>query len=296
MLFWIIFLAILPQFNSYLPLHRKQVLPEKGTIKVLSYNVMGFNNLQKDKNNQNRILNYIKSQNPDIVCLQEYAVSGNTKLVTQQDVDKALEGFKYKSIVRVGNKNSYNKLACFSKYPILSYERIDYKSQFNGSIAYRIVVESDTILVVNNHFESNKITLEDKVFVERLLQLEEQHDLIKETKGLLRKIVDASIIREKQAKAVVSYIDEAPERRVIVCGDFNDSPLSRTNKLFADIQLKSAFSTSGFGLGISYNQNMFYFRIDNILTNNNLKAYNCVVDNSIKDSDHYPIMCYIAKK
>ena len=54
-----------------------------------------------------------------------------------------------------------------------------------------------------------------------------------------------------------------------------------------------AFTESGCGLGISYNQNKFYFRIDNILVSKNLKASGCTVDNSIKDSDHYPIWCYI---
>ena len=53
---------------------------------------------------------------------------------------------------------------------------------------------------------------------------------------------------------------------------------------------------SGKGLGISYNQNKFYFRIDNILISPNLKAYNCTVDRSIKASDHYPIWCYISKR
>ena len=60
--------------------------------------------------------------------------------------------------------------------------------------------------------------------------------------------------------------------------------------------LDDAFTQSGRGLGISYNQNRFYFRIDNILTSKNLRAYNCTVDRSIKESDHYPIWCYITKR
>ena len=49
------------------------------------------------------------------------------------------------------------------------------------------------------------------------------------------------------------------------------------------------------------NQNLwckhkFYFRIDNILISKNLRSYNCTVDRSIRESDHYPIWCYIAKR
>ena len=52
--------------------------------------------------------------------------------------------------------------------------------------------------------------------------------------------------------------------------------------------LNDAFVESGNGFGISYNQNHFYFRIDNILLSKNLKSYRCTVDNTIKSSDHSP--------
>ena len=82
---------------------------------------------------------------------------------------------------------------------------------------------------------------------------------------------------------------------MIVCGDFNDSPISYAHRVIGK-GLKDAFVESGNGFGISYNQNHFYFRIDNILLSKNLKSYRCTVDNTIKSSDHYPIWCYVAKK
>ena len=82
---------------------------------------------------------------------------------------------------------------------------------------------------------------------------------------------------------------------IIVCGDFNDSPISYTHRVVGE-GLNDAFVESGNGFGISYNQNHFYFRIDNILLSKNLKSYRCTVDNTIKSSDHYPIWCYVAEK
>lgn len=76
---------------------------------------------------------------------------------------------------------------------------------------------------------------------------------------------------------------------------FQRYPISYTHRTIAQ-DLDDAFTQSGRGLGISYNQNRFYFRIDNILTSKNLRAYNCTVDRSIKESDHYPIWCYITKR
>ena len=112
---------------------------------------------------------------------------------------------------------------------------------------------------------------------------------------LIRKLAEASAIRAPQADTIAHEITASPHPYIIVCGDFNDTPISYTHRTIAQ-DLDDAFTQSGRGLGISYNQNRFYFRIDNILTSKNLRAYNCTVDRSIKESDHYPIWCYITKR
>ena len=80
---------------------------------------------------------------------------------------------------------------------------------------------------------------------------------------------------------------------LIVCGDFNTSPISYAHRVIGR-GLDDAFVESGFGMGISYHRNGFYFRIDHILTSPDLKAYRCTVDSRIDNSDHYPIWCNIA--
>ena len=112
---------------------------------------------------------------------------------------------------------------------------------------------------------------------------------------LIRKLAEASAIRAPQADTIAHEIAASPHPYIIVCGDFNDTPISYAHRTIAQ-DLDDAFTQSGRGLGISYNQNRFYFRIDNILTSKNLRAYNCTVDRSIKESDHYPIWCYITKR
>ena len=112
---------------------------------------------------------------------------------------------------------------------------------------------------------------------------------------LLKKIAEASVIRSLQADAVSKVIEDFKGQGVIVCGDFNDSPISYSHRVIGK-QLDDAFVASGNGLGISYHRNRFYFRIDHIFTSKNLKAYDCTVDRSIKASDHYPIWCYISLK
>ena len=48
-------------------------------------------------------------------------------------------------------------------------------------------------------------------------------------------------------------------------------------------------------VGVTYNENFFWFRIDNILHSANMKPINCTVD-KVRYSDHYPLWCYLQLK
>lgn len=289
------FLLCYSQILTYLPMNfRTKEVPEK-SIKFLSYNIMAFNNLKKDEDGKNPILDYIQKLDADIVCIQEYVTSeASRKHLNEQDIRQAMKAYKHRDVQAVGQRGN-NKLACYSKYPILSARMVEYESDYNGSVVYELKVGKDTFTVINNHLESNKLTKEDKVVYEEMLK---DPDAVKVKTGarlLINKLAEASSIRSKQADAIAKEVSASDHSHIIVCGDFNDSPISYTHRVIEQ-ELSDAFTESGRGLGISYNQNKFYFRIDNILISKNLKAYNCVVDRSIESSDHYPIWCYIDKQ
>ena len=143
--------------------------------------------------------------------------------------------------------------------------------------------------------ESNKLTQADKDIYEEILKAPETEKVKSGARLLLHKLAEASAIRAPQADTIAREIASSRHPSVIVCGDFNDTPISYAHRVIAQ-NLDDAFTQSGRGLGISYNQNKFYFRIDNILISKNLRSYNCTVDRSIRESDHYPIWCYIAKR
>lgn len=292
---FIILLIISPQLYKYIPINFSQNIPED-SLKVVSYNVMGFAGAKLGKNGKNETVEYLKNSNADIICIQEFAEGYGKNSLKRREIVKQLAAYPFYKIHKVGGKNSINQLAIFSKYPIQKAEPIKYNSSYNGSIGYELTINGDKVLVVNNHFESNKITQKDKATYEKILKLDdEKAELVSGTKVLIHKLIEASLIRKDQADVVSKYIANKNIETVIVCGDFNDSPLSYTNRLF-EKELRNTFVQAGSGLGISYNQNKFYFRIDNILISKNLKTYRCVVDNSIKESDHYPIWCYVGKK
>ena len=303
-LFWVIisyryallpvigFLVCIPQIRTYIPINSTVETIPDGSIKFLSYNVMGFNNLEK-KEGKNPILSYLADSEADIICLQEYNSTKNKKYLPDAAISKALTAYPSCSIHNPERGGS--QLACFSKFPILSARPIKYESTYNGSMQYTLKVNEDTITLINNHLESNKLTKEDKVIYEDMIKDPNAKKVKTGLRQLIKKLAEASAIRSSQADSVAVAIANSKYPTIITCGDFNDASISYTHRILTQ-QLDDAFTQSGRGLGISYNLNKFYFRIDNILISPNQKAYNCTVDRSIKDSDHYPIWCYIGKQ
>lgn len=289
------FLLCYAQIRTYLPINfYTDNLPEK-SFKLLSYNIMGFDGAIKE-DGKNPILNYLKESGADILCLQEYATVNSSRHLSQKDVSHELKAYPYHRIHTVGSgKGHTNQIACYSKYPILSARTLKYPSEYNGSVLYEVKIGDDTLTLINNHLESNKLTKADKVVYEDLLKSPQKEKVKSGARLLIRKLAEASVIRAPQADAIAKEIATSQHPYIIVCGDFNDTPISYAHHTISE-NLNDAFAQSGRGLGISYNQNKFDFRIDNILISKNLQAYNCTVDKSIKDSDHYPIWCYITMR
>lgn len=286
-------LLCLPQARTYLPLNlRTERLPEDN-LKILSYNIMGFG-ASSPTDRQNPILTYLQESRADIICLQEYSTGKTSKHPTQKAIDKALAEYPYHRIDAIGKQRG-NKVACYSKLPILSARPLKYASASNGTLVYELAWGDDTLLLINNHLESNKLTKEDKVVYEDMLRDPEKDKVESGMRQLVGKLAEAAALRAPQADSIAREIERSPHRDIIVCGDFNDSPISYTHRVIGQ-ELDDAFTHSGRGLGISYNQNKFYFRIDHILTSPSLEAFNCTIDRSIAASDHYPVTCRIARR
>lgn len=275
--------------SAYFPINVFQEEKPENAIKVLSYNTRAFGNREKHtKEKPNRTLAYLQDSDADIICLQEYIVNGGLK---KKDVDYALRKYPYRHYYPLAK--GWNGLGCYSKYPILSATPIEYDSRGNASIAYRLKVNNDTLLVINNHLESNRIGDSEVGVYQEVIESRDSKKVSSGVWKLMKKMAEAIKIRAKQAEAVSKQVNEFRGKGVIVCGDFNDTPISYTHRTMSE-GLKDAFAESGNGLGISYNRHRMFFRIDHILLSKNLKVYECTVDDSIDASDHYPIWCYIS--
>jgi hypothetical protein len=107
-------------FLNYIQLF-KPAGDKTGTFKVLSYNVRLFNYFEtgSGSTSEKKVLEFLKSQQPDILCLQEFFVLGNPALA-EGIVKNALGGKYYSHLKILGSgKNRNYGIATFSKYPII---------------------------------------------------------------------------------------------------------------------------------------------------------------------------------
>ena len=285
----VLFLALCwGSIRTYCPINWFGEDAPENAIKILSYNTRAFGQkAQHTKEKSNDVLAYLTNSDADIICLQEYIWG---KKLKKQDIDYALRDYRYKHYQPLGK--GLNGLGIYSRYPILSATPIIYKSNRNGSVAYRIKVGKDTLLVINNHLESYKIHESDVETYQNIITPDTEKTYTGVRK-LLNKMAIATSIRATQADIVLEKVKEAKEKNIVICGDFNDTPISYTHHILQN-ELNDAFVESGNGMGISYNQHHLYVRIDHIFTSKNLKTYNCTVNNTTDASDHYPIWCYIS--
>jgi len=283
---------------TYFPLHPRTEKIPKDAIKILTYNVMRFDNIKKETsaNPPNKILQYIVENDADIVCIQEFGASkNNSDYLTENNIKDAMKKYPYYYAypLQFPYPNEDYGLAIFSRFPILSIQKVPYKSAYNGSFVVELNIRGKRVTLINNHLESNKLSQEERNDYYRLTK-EVGAESLAFTQTMTKRLTPAFKARAIQAQMISEIIEENKNPYLIVCGDFNDTPISYSRYKIKG-NLRDAFVDSGFGLGITYNKYRFLFRIDYILHSNNIKSYNCTVG-KLKSSDHYPLWCYLELK
>ena len=303
LLFWLIFkwtrawipvvgyvFAYVP-ISIYMPINASTSHPDDA-LKLVSYNVCSFGGNYKYEQGFEKVRDYLIDEKADIVCLQEDNDSWRRYCFKQFEE----RGLAYNdTIVLCHDAMRFNCLGIHTRFPIIRRERIDYPTASNnGSAAWWLQVDGDTLIVVNNHFESCHLNQEDRAQYRQLLKGEIARDSVRaESQLLMVKLAEANAKRSEQIETVCNYVDQYLGRYpVIACGDFNDNPISFSRHMMAK-RLRDCFVETGRGIGLSYNQKAFSFRIDHIFCSSDITPYECFVDSKMDASDHYPMVCWL---
>lgn len=282
-----VWMISLPQLLVYFPISRaeKSLGTEEESLRILSYNVCAFGFKPHTKTSPNATLQYIKSSGADIVCIQEAMLNQNpwAGVVSKTLRSYLDEDYPYINVIRVNRGGS--TLALLSKYPIKEAKEIPLPSWVNGAVAYKVDIRGKETLVINVHLESFRL---HRVDGEDYLRLAKEGDAIRLKDALRAKLSPTFRSHNIQANIIHDLIQRYGSGRVIVCGDFNDTPLSYARYKIGE-GLEDAFVSKGNGLGISFHTRPFFVRIDHILFGPAFRALRCEVDKTASESDHYPI-------
>ena len=181
----------------------------------------------------------------------------------------------------------------FSKYPIIEKGDVIFDSQsstdFNYCIYSDIVKNKDTFRIYNVHLQSIRLNETHYDFNKTKISDKKNYIAIR---SIYRKLRVAYLKRAEQAKKIINHIKTAPYP-VIICGDFNDTPMSYTYNQF-NKGLVDAFRNASFGIGTSYVGKIPAGRIDYIFHSPSLFSSNFTIQKEVL-SDHRAVSCIISK-
>jgi len=259
---------------------------EEGSLTILTWNTGRMGEFQKPA--ENKVLQYLLSQDADVICLQEVDVYKDAKYLTLPDVKTTLSKLYRYSYIDFSVYNSRHQFGTmvWSKYPLIHKQSIHYKTHGNLSNRCDIVVNNDTFRLINNHLESYNLTHEDIADAQTKRNYEGFRASLKR---LLAKWERAFPLRNEQARVVRREIEDSPYP-VIVVGDFNATAWSYAYSHISE-GLHDAWSSthSWWNWGGTFTNTPLPVRIDYILSSDPLIPVSCSVKQAT-GSDHKPVV------
>ena len=271
---------------------------EPGHIRIVTWNVARFIEIKinNNKGSQTRLkmMDLLKQQDADILCLQEFQSSGlpdyyhNIEYV-QKELNYPYYFFMYDED---GDKQYYSSVI-FSRFPIIDTGVIRYPRPTLPDVLIHadIKANDDTFRVYTTHLQSLQFKKDD---YRRINEIKEVDDsLLTNSKTIFSKVKRGVSHRSIQADLIDQVIDDSPNP-VIFCGDLNDVPNSYTYFTVRG-SMQDAFLEKGFGIGRTFSSLSPTLRIDYIFADKNFKVrqFNRVVK---RYSDHYMLVADLELK
>lgn len=275
--------------GRYIQLNSSNTEQTASNISVLTFNVRVFDNYNwyGKEINRDTIAAYINTHNSDIICLQEFFIDERIHEKSEKYTKKLFAQNPNAHVNFTRNPDGTTRrfgVATFSKYPIIERGSIKFDQSFNTCIYSDMLIDSDTIRVYNLHLQSISLK-KDYTLMDSLTHLNSKR--IDEVKDISKRLKTAFIRRAQQVDAVKEHVDASPYP-VILCGDFNDTPVSYTyHQILGD--KKDTFREAGSGVIKTYRGNLPSYRIDYIMHDDIFEALSYSVPR-VKLSDHYPVV------
>lgn len=256
----------------------------RSSFKVMSYNVRFFYD-DAGESSADSVAAFIERVNPDIICLQEYypdLASRSERLM------RLIE--EYNTVQIDPGEGQWHRQAILSRYKVL---RSGYIMRPKTSLWADLLIREDTVRVVNNHLQSTGITAFDSEYLTGHAYL---LDTAREEKlrSIVNRFHDNCVVRANEADTIRGHLDSLAPALQILCGDFNDIPLSYTYRRLAR-GLNDAFSEAGEGYSHTFRGFFDALRIDYIFSSDGFETLSYEVP-EVPHSDHLPVLVRLKRK
>ena len=270
---------------------------ENGTIRVASWNVARFIEMKRNNNkgSQTRLkmMELIKQQDADILCLQEFFHSLDSGWY--QNINYISENFNYPFSYYshdVDGDVHFTGTIIFSRYPIIDSGLVRYpRPTLPEALMHAdIKIDDDTIRVFSTHLQSLQFGKTEYIDI---AELKKGDSVLDNTKTIFSRVKQGSALRSIQAEVARTVMEDSPHP-VLFAGDLNDVPNSFTYfTMKGDRQ--DAFLKKGFGIGRTFTGLSPTLRIDYIFADTQFKVlqFNRLVKNL---SDHYMLVTDVKLK
>ena len=279
-------LALLPAFffiGRYVQLSSEDMSqPQDPTVKIVSYNVGRFalddGNIGSRAQCADSIFAFIRRQDPDIVCLQEFRISDIEKI--RSYLRGQMKGYRAEFYMfPMANGSAFGNVT-LSRIPVKDKGKIKFDESANLAIYTDYEVHDRRFRVYNCHFESYNISLTG--ILKGIFSADKS--VFSQTGTKMKRSIKR---RPQQVDKVFSDIENCPVE-AFVCGDFNDNPMSYS--YFRMMRgRKDSFREAGHGFGATFARLWPLLRIDYILLPERFRTISHETPH-IRYSDHYPVI------
>lgn len=279
-------ILLIPGFFHFSDFFKMQVsMEEQQTessreLTILTHNVRGFYNDNGKRSVQDYVEYLAKCDIPDVLCFQEFPREARGI----DAIDTLLES-RFKTIYRSeAIEGGEYAIRTYSRYPIIREGSIAGEGRGTSHWCDILYKQFDTIRIFNNHLFTMSISADDTEDIARGKILQDGNRM----RSIVDRIANNSSIRASHVDTLRYIMDNTPYRH-IVCGDFNDTPMSYVYGLLSE-NLYDTFVESGNGYGYTFRPMRGMLRIDYILRSEGLESMSYAADETATFSDHLPVI------
>jgi endonuclease/exonuclease/phosphatase family metal-dependent hydrolase len=175
-----------------------------------------------------KMLDILKQQDADVLCLQEFHTSTRPEYYDNiTPIQKELGyPYFYFSFDTDGDSLFYSSII-FSRYPIVDSGLIRYPRPTLPDVLLHadIKVNNDTVRVYTTHLQSLQLGKKDYERINKIKSVEDS--LLSNSRSILSKLKRGISNRSIQADIIKEILEDSPHP-VIFCADLNDIPNSYT--------------------------------------------------------------------